>query len=283
MAAATARIEGPANQWVGEPMVLPLRFTSDGIGAIDARIGDQTVLLALDLTFRQSLISADIVEQLGLPVDGSAATGRRSATARWPGLLSPRQVMVPRIEFDGLSINGVVAAVAQPPEGVDGVLGADILASARWSLMLPRSELMLAPASLAPQQLPRIAEGRAVAWLNVRLVREGVGVQMLVFPRVAGNVVAAGIDLARASRLDSPAFVVPPGDSSAPAPLMLGGWRQDVSWRPASLTGWAVDGGVAPIAVLGENVLRAWALHWYPGTMQLRVDEPLRRARSGRG
>ena len=37
--------------------------------------------------------------------------------------------------------------------------------------------------------------------------------------------------------LDSESFVVTPGSSSVPAQLMLGGWKAEVLWRPASLAG----------------------------------------------
>ena len=69
-------------------------------------------------------------------------------------------------------------------------------------------------------------------------------------------------------------FVVAPGSNSAPAGLTLGVWSSEVPWRPASLAGWAVDGGIAPIAVLGSNILEVWSLHWYPASYQFRLDGP---------
>lgn len=274
MAAAVARIEGPAGRWQGDATLASLQSTEDGGWAVQVLIDGQPVLMKLDLTFRQSLISADLAGRLGIPIDGVAAQVGRSASARWPALLSARQARLGAVDFGGLSVEDVVVAVADPPAGVDGVLSADILCSARWSLTPSRAVLALAPPSLGSEPLRGVDEGRAVAWLGARVVREGVGAQMLVFPRVQGRLVAAGIDIGAASRLDLPGFVVPPGESAASAPLMLGGWRGEVAWRAASLTGWAVDGGVAPTALLGDNVLSAWALHWYPASMQLRVDVP---------
>ncbi len=85
-------------------------------------------------------------------------------------------------------------------------------------------------------------------------------------------VVAAGIDLNGVSRLDSDLLPAVPGSGIAAAQLTLGGWHGDVLWRPASLSGWAIDGGVAPTAVIGANSIDAWSLHWYPATQQLRID-----------
>ena len=171
-------------------------------------------------------------------------------------------------------IRNVVVAVGEAPADVVGVVGADILSGARWSLAPGCTELMLAPPTVGSRTLEGVQEGQAIAWLKARLVREGLGVQMLLFPRVAGSVVAVGLDIGAGSRLDSESFEVTPGRSSVPAQLMLGGWKAEVLWRPASLVGWAVDGGVAPTAVLGSNLLGAWALHWYPMSFQLRVDAP---------
>jgi hypothetical protein len=272
MAAAARRLQGAPNQWSGEPTPLPLEPLADGGWAVDASIGERRVRLKLDLAFRQSLLSSGVVRQLGLSIDGTASSAGRAASPRWPSLLAPRQTAVDSIDFDGLSLRNAVFAVAEAPAGVDGVIGADLLAGVRWSMSFTQGVLALAPAGTELVELPELEEAPAIAWLKVRLVREGVGVQFLLFPRVFDRVVAAGLDIGGTSRLDYESFVVAPGSSTAPAPLMLGGWRDEVEWRPASLTGWAVDGGVAPTAVLGANVVGGWSLHWYPDSMQLRID-----------
>ncbi len=274
MAAAVARLIGPAHEWVGAPALMPLHALPDGGCAVDATIGGVRARLKLDLTFRQSLISPDFAASARLVVDGPPGQPGRAATSRWPALLSPQQAAVGAIDFGGIMVRNVVVAVAEAPVGVDGVVGADILTGARWSLAAGLAELVLAPPDTGSSTLEGVEDGHVVAWLKARLVREGLGVQMLLFPRVADAVVAAGLDIGSNSRLDSASFEVTPGSISAPAELMLGGWKAEVRWRPASLTGWAVDGGVAPTAVLGSNVLGAWALHWYPMSSQLRVDGP---------
>jgi hypothetical protein len=247
--------------------------TEDGGWVAPVTVQGTRALLRLDLAFRQSLISNRLAADLGVAVEGPAAPTGRGPTTRWPAMLSPRQARLDAIEFGALSVRRVMVGVAEAPAGVDGVLGADLLSRARWSLAFDRAELVIAPPSVGSAALPGGREGSAVAWLKARLVREGVGAQLFLYPRVGGSVVAAGLDLGAASRLDQESFVVPPGSNAAPRPLMLGGWRGEVLWRPASLTGWAVDGGVAPVAVLGSNVLQPWSLHWYPESMQLRVDE----------
>lgn len=275
MAAAVVRLTGPVHAWVGQPAFMSLHLLPDGGCAVDATIGGVRARLKLDLTFRQSLVSPDFAASAGLVVDGRPGQPGRAATSRWPALLSPRQAAVSAIDFGGIMVRNVVVAVAEAPADVVGVVGADILSGARWSLAAGCTELMLAPPAVGSRTLEGVEEGRAIAWLKARLVREGLGVQMLLFPRVADSVVAVGLDIGGNSRLDSKSFEVTPGSNSVPAELLLGGWKAEVLWRPASLAGWAVDGGVAPTAVLGSNVLGAWALHWYPMSSQLRIDRPL--------
>jgi len=275
MAAAAARLQAPAHQWEGEPTILSLQRLADGGWASEATIGGVRAHLKIDLTFRQSSISDEFAATAGLSVDGPPRAASRAATSRWPALLSPRQAAVSRVDFGGVSVSNVVVAVTGAPAGVDGVIGADILAGARWSLSAARGELVLAPPGVGSGALKGVEGGSAIAWLQARLVREGLAVQLLLFPRISGSVAAAGLDIGAISRLDSESFVVTPGSSSAPAQLMLGGWKAEVLWRPASLAGWALDGGVAPTAVLGDNVVGAWALHWYPASSQLRIDGPV--------
>ena len=115
---------------------------------------------------------------------------------------------------------------------------------------------------------------RPIAWLNARLSYEGVAVQLLLHPRLEGAVTSAGLDVTGSSRLDSDLLPVRAGSGAAPAGLSLGGWSGETMWRPASLVGWAVDGGIAPVAVLGGDLMRGWTLHWYPDSVQLRIDGP---------
>ncbi len=274
MAAAVERLQGPPQQWDGDAAVLPIRELAGGGWAVEAMIGGQPALLRIDLTFRQSIISERFAAAAGIMVDGSDDAAGRTASNRWPSMLSARQAALAHIEFGAVVVRNVVVAVGGVPDGVDGVLGADLLSAARWSVSPARAEMVLSPPARASaaDALGRSFEGRTIAWLSARVVREGLGAQILLFPRVENTVVAAGLDLGGFSRLDSDLLPAVPGSGTALAQLTLGGWRGDVRWRPASLAGWAIDGGVAPTAVIGANLLDAWSLHWYPATKQLRVD-----------
>ena len=276
MAAAVARLQGMTQQWDGDAVVLPIRELAGGGWAVEARIEGQPALLRIDLTFRQSIISERLAAAAGIMVDGSDDVASRTASSRWPSMLSARQAALAHIEFGAVAVRNVVVAVGELPDGVDGVLGAELLSAARWSVSPVRAEMVLSPPgrASAADALGRSFEGRTIAWLSARVLREGLGAQMLLFPRVENTVVAAGLDLGGTSRLDSDLLPAVPGSGTALAQLTLGGWRGDVPWRPASLAGWAIDGGVAPTVVIGANLLDAWSLHWYPATKQLRVDAP---------
>ena len=277
MAAAAGDLRGPLHRWEGIATSLPLVETASGALAVEASIGGQEAILAIDLTFRQSLVSEQLAVAAGLSVVGAAMPGVREASSRWPSILSPRQVGCSAIEFGGMSLRNVVVAVADPPPGTDGVLAIDLLSSARWSLDPGRRILVLGPpeGGAANERSATDAAIRTVAWLSARLIHEGTTTQLLLFPRVQGNVISAGLDVAGTSLLDSDLLPVRVGSGAAPTELALGGWKGEALWRPAALAGWAADGGIAPLAVLGGNLVEGWSLHWYPGSSQLRVDAPV--------
>jgi hypothetical protein len=273
MATALERLQGPIHEWSGEAADLLLVELDDGTLAVEAKVGGVTALLAVDLTFRQSLISERLAASAGLAVAGATSPGTRGPSARWPAILAPRQAPCPRLELGGLALSNVVLAVGEAPAGVDGVLAIDVLGGVRWSLDTGARSIALARRDALERN-----SAHPMAWLQTRLVHEGLAVQMLLFPRVEDRVVAAGLDLAGGSRLDSDLLPVSAGSGAAPTRVQLGGWRGEVLWRPASLSGWAIDGGVAPTAVLGSNLLGGWRLSWYPETGQIRIDEPTRSA-----
>lgn len=274
MAAAVARFQGPPQQWDGDAGVLPIRELPGGGWVVEAKIDAQPALLRIDLTFRQSIISERFAADAGIVVDGSDNMAGRTASNRWPSMLSARQAALMQLELGTAVVRNVIVAVGDLTDGFDGVLGADVLSTARWSVSLAHAEMILSPPAekLAADELGRSFEGDNIAWLKARVIRQGLGAQIFFFPRIDNMVVAAGIDLNGVSRLDSDLLPAVPGSGIAAAQLTLGGWHGDVLWRPASLAGWAIDGGVAPTAVIGANSIDAWSLHWYPGTQQLRID-----------
>ena len=207
-------------------------------------------------------------------VDGTDNVASRVVNNSWPSMVAARQAALRQLELGTVMVRNIVVGVSELVDGFDGILGADVLSSARWSLSLPDSQMMFSPPeqAVATDKLSRSFKGSTIAWLRARVIREGLSAQILLFPRIANEVVAAGIDLGAFSRLDSDILPATPGSGIAAAQLTLGGWRGDVRWYPASLTGLGIDGGVAPIAVIGANSFDSWTLHWYPETQQLRVD-----------
>ncbi len=276
MASAVARLQSPVREWRGEASELPLLRTAAGDYAVEAYIGSEKVVLAINLAFRQSVLAPLSAAAVGLVVDGEPALAddaRRFATDRWPAILSPQQAAVPQIDFGAVSLRNVVVAVAELPAGVDGVLAMDLLGGARWTLDTVEDRIVLTPPDQASILDSRHSdEVAALAWMKARLIVDGLAVQLLVFPRVQDQTMAAGLDLSADSRLDSDVLPVTAGSGAASATVSLGGWQGDALWRSSSLIGWAADGGIAPPAVLGRNLIEGWTLHWFPASQQLRID-----------
>ena len=274
MAVAIRRFQGPPQQWNGDAVVLPIREIAEGTWVVEAKIDSEPALLKIDPTFRQSIVSERFATAASIVVDGPKNEAGLTASNRWPSIMGARQAALMQLELGTVMVRNLIVAVSDLTDDFDGVLGADVLSTARWSLSLADAEMMFSPPAqtVVADELSRGFEGRTIAWLRARVIREGLGAQILLFPRIANKVVAAGIDLSGISRLDSDLLPVAAGSGIAAAQLTLGGWRGDVRWYPASLAGWAIDGGVAPIAVIGANSIDSWALHWYPETQQLRVD-----------
>ncbi len=274
MAVAIGRFQGPPQQWNGDAAILPIRELAEGTWVVETKINSEPALLKIDLAVRQSIISERFATAAGIVVDGTDNVASRVVNNRWPSMVAARQAALRQLELGTVMVRNIVVGVSELVDGFDGILGADVLSSARWSLSLPDSQMMFSPPeqAVATDKLSRSFKGSTIAWLRARVIREGLSAQILLFPRIANEVVAAGIDLGAFSRLDSDILPATPGSGIAAAQLTLGGWRGDVRWYPASLTGWGIDGGVAPIAVIGANSFDSWTLHWYPETQQLRVD-----------
>jgi hypothetical protein len=168
-------------------------------------------------------------------------------------------------------LRNAVLGVGPPPDGVDGVLAFDLLSAARWSLRPSGPILVLGSRSVA-DEVTRLVGGSITstdAWLNARTMRRGLTVQVFVYPLIAGERVSMGIDWRRPSSLDQ-SFEI--GGNAPRGELQMGGWRGELQWDVASLESWALAGGVAPTATLGQNLISDWIVHWFPEREQFRFD-----------
>lgn len=272
MAAAARNLTGPPLRWRGAETTLPLQELPGEGYVVAAAVGAVPARLLLDLSAPQSWISAELARRAGLEVSGAEddepvdldLPGR-------PGAVLARQVSVSRTVLGRTQVEQVVVGVGPTPPGVDGVLAADLLAAARWRLDPGGGELTIAPAGAVrdPDQ-----EGfrDVVAWVDGRLLLQGLWVQLFVNPRVEGVLATAGLDLAAPSRIEAGRAAVPrPGRLLLP--VRLGGWQGELEWELASLELWAAGGRVAPEVVLGGEFLDRWILHWVPEVAQLRLQE----------
>ena len=275
MAAAVADVEEPPSEWSGEAAVVDLETTPDGGLVVPVRINGAEGRLLLDLAARQSLISPELAEAGGLVVQsgdrGAARTLRQPEVSTSRHQLHLLQAACPDLRVGGARLRNAIIGVGQAPDGVDGVLAFDLLLTARWSLRLDGPVLALGPASASDdvQQMIGGSIPAAVAWLNARLAHQALAVQVFVYPLVAGERVAMGLDLGMRSMLD------PEHDLGGSAPrgrLQMGGWSGEIEWEISPLESWAAAGGVAPIATLGHNLIDDWILHWLPEQEQIRFD-----------
>ncbi len=275
MAAAVADVEGAPLEWSGEAAVVDLENTLDGGFVVPVRVGGAEGLLLLDLAARQSMISPELAEAGGLVVHSGGLAATR--TLEYPEGTTHRhqphllQAACPDLRFGGARLRNAVIGVGQPPDGVDGVLAFDLLLTARWSLRLDGPVMVIGPASAGDDVHRKIGGSipATVAWLNARLVHQALTVQVFVYPLVAGERLAMGLDPAMRSMLD------PEHDLGSSAPLgrlQMGGWSGEVEWEISPLEVWASAGGVAPSATLGHNLIDDWILHWLPEQEQIRFD-----------
>jgi hypothetical protein len=168
-------------------------------------------------------------------------------------------------------LRNAVLGVGPPPDGVDGVLAFDLLSAARWSLR-PSGPILVLGSRIVADEVTRLVGGSITstdAWLNARTMRRGLTVQVFVYPLIAGERVSMGIDWGRPSSLDQ-GFEI--GRNAPRGELQMGGWRGELQWDVASLESWALAGGVAPTATLGQNLISDWIVHWFPEREQFRFD-----------
>lgn len=308
-AAAVAELDPtrPAAAWHGGTAVLPVRRQGDLL-VVAAHVGDTPAKLALQLDATQTYVSPGLVEEAGLSAHGAdrpvaLVAGARVERTAEQLHFAGRQAAVARLGFGAAEVRNLVVGVASPPDGVDGVLAADLLLRTDWGVDLFGGTLVLGGAAPDPaQQLLRPTPNRVAAWLRARTFREGLAVQLFLMPRLAGQLRLAGVDLGGPARLDpgapldrpggadeaADAVAAPPegvpgaaaagvpgparGEGGAPDPdsrstlvdARLGPIRVVLSWERRDLALRAVGGGVAPPAVIGTDFFRRWTVHWEP-------------------
>ena len=275
MARAVGSLAGPAMRWEGEVSAIDLERVPAGGYVVEVRLGDRPARFLLDLTARQSLVSEEVAAAAGLFVEASTvgAVARSGPAGMLAGLV-PRQAACELLRIGDVLLHNLVLGVQDLADGVDGILAMDLLAGSRWTLLPESATLVIAPPDKAREVDLLVADPdrTVIGWLRGRFVYQGLAAQFFVMPRVGGELTATALDLSGPSLIEPRAS----GDrvGRVTAFLRLGGWSSEVEWNIASLEGWAVDGGVAPRAVLGADFLGAWVIHWLPELGQLRLEAP---------
>ncbi|MFQ5744846.1 MAG: hypothetical protein ACE5HV_14840 [Acidobacteriota bacterium] len=279
MAAAAADLTGEPLGWRGDPSLLEVTSLPRGGYVVVAQVANIEAHLLFDLSARQSSISSGLATAAGLKVESglaSVAQDKRAGTDTPAASLSARQAACPSLALGKSRLQNIIVAVDEPPPGADGILAMDLLSTARWSFRADGPALALGPA-VSGRAVERLVTGpdrTVIAWLEAKLIYQGLALQLLLYPRVLGELIPAMIDLAGSSRLEAmrPGMVL--GADPVIVPVRLGGWSGEVRWVPADLEGRATGGGVAPAAMLGNNLLGGWTLHWLPDQQQLRLEAP---------
>lgn len=235
--------------WSGSPAVL------------DLHVSDMTVAGFVDGVAARIQISL-MDDRTAVPADGSRAE-------------EAPPVRVTEIGLGDLSAR-VPAEVRELPEGVGARIGFDALSRLSWVLDLRGGTLALArdPGRGLRDQAPEPSLPRTY-WAAVRVVRDGLAVQLLLLPRVRGEVMSTGLDPGGRSRIDGRALsgpVLRRDDGPVDAEVRLGAWRETLPWEIVDLYVEAEDGAVAPQAVLGGPGLEGWRLYWRPNATSLALE-----------
>ena len=296
---ATAKLLGSLmetpRRWSGDASVVQL---SDSAGAmlVPVDIDGVEAHLSLSLSAGRSWVTPRLAAAAGLrselaanPEPERAGSGSRiPSTSSHPVLdvLVPRvwqrQATVGRLRIGACEISHFIVGVDAAPPGADGVLGADVLASMQWTLDPDNSEFALAPPqsrrsdmSPAARQLLALEPMRVAGWAHVWTLYHGLEVRWILFPRIGGEMLASSVEINGRSVLDPGSSVDMVASETAILPLSFGSLSRNIRWQFADLSRWALQGRVAPRAIMGGDAFAGLQLHWHPQNRLLTlVDVP---------